>query len=136
MKELLKDKGFIRILVIFLLVLALTFVLKQTLIENKVDPVVVGFGNLILFLAGGLTLLLYGKAKNTANPHQFTRNVYAAFVIKFFILVTAAMLYFYFSGDISVRAVFVCLALYFVYHFAGALHASKVERKKVKQHKQ
>jgi hypothetical protein len=134
MKDLLKDKGFLRLAVIFLLVTLLSIVLSSTLIENKIDPVVVGFGNLILFLASSLTLVLYGRAKNASTSHGFSRNIYAAFVTKFFILVTAAMLYFYFSGEISVRAVFICLALYFVYHFAGAVHAAKVEKKKVKHH--
>ncbi len=134
MKELLKDKGFLRLVVIFILVTVVAFVLKNTLAELEIDPFVIGFGNLILFLASSLTLILYGKAKNATNTHAFSRNVYAAFVTKFFILVTAAMLYFYFSDEISVRAVFICLALYFVYHFAGALHASKVEKKKVKHH--
>jgi hypothetical protein len=137
MKELLKDKGFLRLTIIFILVSAIAIVFSSKLTELEVDPVVVGFGNLIIYLASVLTLLLYGRAKNASTSHGFSRNVYAAFVTKFFVLVTAAMLYFYFSDRVeklSVRAVFVCLALYFVYHFAGAVHAARVEKKKVKHH--
>ena len=99
MKELFKDKGFQRLLVIFILVTAVGLIFRQTLAENKVDPVVVLAGNLIIFFASTLTLLLYGRAKNAKTSHGFSRNVYAAFVTKFFILVTAAMVYFYFSSN-------------------------------------
>jgi hypothetical protein len=134
MKELLRDKGFLRLTIIFVLVSAVSIVFGDKLTDLEVDPTVVIVGNLIIYLASALTLLLYGRAKNATTSHGFSRNVYAAFVTKFFVLVTAAMVYFYFSREISVRAVFVCLALYFVYHFAGAVHAARVEKKKVKHH--
>ena len=123
------DKGFLRLLVLFLLVTAGTIFFWSYLLDKEVDPIVLGSGNLIIFLASVLTLAMYGKAKRSKSPHGFSRNLYAAFVIKFFILITAAMLYFYFSSEISTRAVFVCLVLYLVYHFLGASYAARVEKK-------
>ena len=135
MKELLKDKGFQRLIFIFILVNVLVLILKGTLEQWDISPGVVAVGNGIIFIASMITLLLYGRAKNAKTSHGFSRNVYAAFVTKFFILVTAAMLYFYFAKDeISPKAIFVCLGLYFIYHFAGAVYAARVEKKKVKHH--
>ncbi len=134
MKELLKDKGFLRLTAVFVFVSITAILLHGLLASNQIDPLVLGIGNLILFLSSALTLLLYGRAKNAKTSHGFSKNIYAAFVTKFFILVTAAMVYFYFADNISIRAVFICLGLYFVYHFVGAVHAARVEKKKVKQH--
>ncbi|HSK13398.1 MAG TPA: hypothetical protein VK907_09295 [Phnomibacter sp.] len=131
MIERLKDAGFLRLLVFFMLTSAAILIFKEQLSENNITPMVVAVGNLIIFLASCLTLAMYGKAKRSKSGHGFTRNVYAAFVIKFFILITAAMLYFYFSREISSKAVFVCLGLYLVYHFLGASFAARVEKKTV-----
>lgn len=135
MKELFKDNGFKRLLFLFILVSGLTLVFRQFFEDRKIDTMVVFIGNILIFASSVLALLLYGRAKSSKTPHGFSRNVYAAFVTKFFVLVTAAMLYFYFAqDDISTRAVFICLGLYFVYHFAGAAYAARIEKKKVKHH--
>jgi hypothetical protein len=134
MKDLLNDKGFLRILILFMVTTGLIILFKNQLDEKEIDPIVAGFGNLILFLASVLTLAMYGKAKRSSTSHGFSKNIYAAFVIKFFILITAVMLYFYFSSEISTRAVFLCMGLYLVYHFVGASYAARVEKKKAKPH--
>jgi hypothetical protein len=133
MEKIFSDKGFQRILFLFILVNLLLFGAKNYLTEVEIAPMVVGVGNAIIFFASTATLMLYGRAKNAKTSHGFSRNIYAAFVTKFFILVTAAMLYFYFAkDDISTKAVFVCLGLYFVYHFTGAVFAARVEKKHTK----
>ena len=132
--EFYKDKGFQKLFAIFFLIFTLGIVFHERLTEWDVDPAVVLVGNVILFATSLLTLSIFGKAKRSKTPHGFTRNVYAAFVVKFFILITAAMLYFYFSDEVSIRAVFVCLGLYLVYHFLGATHAAKVVHHKKEGH--
>jgi hypothetical protein len=132
--EFYKDRGFKKLFAIFFLIFVLGILFHARLTEWDVDPVVVLVGNTILFATSLLTLSIFGKAKRSATPHGFTRNVYAAFVIKFFILITSAMLYFYFAKELSIRAVFVCLGLYLVYHFLGTTHAAKVEKSKKEKH--
>jgi hypothetical protein len=124
--EFYKDKGFQKLFAIFFLVFTLTILFHEQFTEWEVDAAVILVGNVVLFATSLLTLSIFGKAKRSKTPHGFTRNVYAAFVVKFFILITAAMLYFYFSDQVSIRAVFVCLGLYLVYHFMGASHAARV----------
>jgi len=131
MKDLIKDGGFQRLIILFIVTTVLVVIFKGLLADNNADPLVIGVGNVIIFMASAFALLMYGRAKRSKSTHGFSRNVYAAFVTKFFILITAAMVYFYFAGEISSKAVFVCLGLYFAYHFIGASWASRVEKKKI-----
>ncbi len=128
MYDFVKNAGFRRLLLLFLLVFVFAFIFRSQLEHVDIDAIVVMVGNLIIFGASVLTLVMYGKAKKSKTSHGFTRNVYGAFVVKFFILLTAAMLYFYFAGEINAKAVFVCLGLYLLYHFLGASHAARVEK--------
>ncbi len=130
MKQLLSDGGFQRLVILYIVTSVVVVAMKGFLTENDVDPIVVGVGNSIIFLASAFTLLMYGRAKRSKSHHGFSRNVYAAFVTKFCVLITAAMVYFYFAEEISSKAVFVCLGLYFAYHFIGASYAARVEKKK------
>lgn len=130
MKELFQDKGFQRLVALFIISTIAVFFLNSFLSDKGADPLVIAVGNAIIFLSSAFTIMMYGRAKRSKSAHGFTRNVYAAFVTKFFVLITAAMLYFYFSEEINKKAVFVCLGLYVVYLFVGASYASKVEKKK------
>lgn len=127
--ELLKDNGFKRLTFLFFIVSAISFLASSQLAEHKVDSNVLLVGNVILYGSSLLALFMYGRAKRSKTTHGFTRQVYAAFVVKFFILITAAMMYFYFAKEINTRAVFVCMGLYLIYHFLGASHAARVEKK-------
>jgi hypothetical protein len=130
MKELIKDNGFKRLVALFIITTVAVFMLNSFLTEQNVDTVVVAAGNAIIFLTSVFTLMMYGRAKRSKSAHGFSRNVYAAFVTKFFVLITTAMVYFYFSEEINKKAVFICLGLYIVYLFIGASYASRVEKKK------
>lgn len=134
MKELFQDKGFQRLVALFIITTIAVFFLNGYLSDNNIDTVVVAAGNAIIFLSSAFSIMMYGRAKTSKSAHGFSRNVYAAFVTKFFILITAAMLYFYFSDEINKKAVFICLGLYLLYLFIGASYASKVERKKPVTH--
>lgn len=130
MKELFQDKGFQRLVALFIITTIAVFFLNSYFTDNNIDAVVVAVGNTIIFLSSAFTIMMYGRAKKSKSAHGFSRNVYAAFVTKFFVLITAAMLYFYFSEQINKKAVFICLGLYIVYLFIGASYASRVEKKK------
>lgn len=132
--ELVKDDGFKRLTFLFFVVSAVAFLAGNQLADQKVDSNVLLGGNAILYMSSLLALFMYGRAKKSKTTHGFTRQVYAAFVVKFFILITAAMMYFYFAEEINTRAVFVCMGLYLVYHLLGASHAARVEKKKAVQH--
>jgi hypothetical protein len=130
-----RDKGFQKLFAIFFLVFVLVVSFHEKLVEWEIDPIVVIVGNILLLGTSLLTLNIFEKANSSKTPQGFVRNVYSAFVVKFFVLVVAAMLYFYFSDTISVRAVFLCMGFYFVYHFLGTSHAAvKARTHKHKHH--
>ncbi len=128
--ELMKDSGFKRLTLFFVLVSAVAFLAEAQLSDQKVDSAVLRAGNAVLYAVSVLALYLYGRAKKSKSAHAFTRQVYTAFMVKFFILVAVTMIYFYFASEINTRAVFICMGLYLVYHFLGASHAARVEKRK------
>jgi len=117
--EKLKDKsGILMLGAVFLTVSLLLVVLRNFLATREIDFWVVFWGNCIVFAATVLAFFLFGANKPVASKgsQAVVKQVYAGFVIKFFILVTSVMVYFYFAENINVRGVFVCFGLYFIYN--------------------
>jgi hypothetical protein len=132
--HLIKDDGFRRLTFLFFVISAVSFLAETQLSDQKVDSHVLLGGNAILYGASLLALFMYGRAKKSKTAHGFTKQVYSAFVVKFFILVTSAMMYFYFAEETNIRAVFICMGLYLVYHLLAASHAARVEKNKTAPH--
>jgi hypothetical protein len=98
---------------------------KSQLLASGVDVDVVLAGNALLFAASLLTYFMYRKAMGTHNAHGFVRRVSGTFVIKFFVIVTAALCYFYFSEAVNKPAIIICAALYLVYNFISTAQVVK-----------
>ncbi len=124
MNNLIKDAGVLRLGTFFLISSLLFFLLKNKLAEWEIDVVLVIVGNLIIFLSTLLAYAIYDKAVKGKSGQAFVKNIYAGFVFKFFLLITAVMMYFFFADNINLRGVFVCMGLYLVYNFMSARFAS------------
>ncbi|CAN5446751.1 hypothetical protein BH10BAC3_BH10BAC3_27200 [soil metagenome] len=119
-------KKAIRLLVIFFITVnALSIVFRSRLEDKGVDTDVVIIGNLILFVVSALSIWMYSKAGGQNKSHGMVRNVYGGFMLKFFALIVAAMVYFYFAREINKPAIFICMGLYLVYNFTGVLQLVK-----------
>jgi len=118
-------KAFRILAVFFVIVNALLIVFRQRLEDKNVDTDVVIIGNLILFVVSAISVWMYSKAGSQKKSHGMVRNVYGGFMLKFFTLLVAAMVYFYFAHEINKPAIFICLGLYLVYNFAGVLQVTK-----------
>ena len=118
-------KAFRLLAVFFIIVNALAIIFRSRLEDNNVDTDVVIIGNLVLFVVSSLTMWMYSKAGSQKKSHGMVRNVYGGFMLKFFTLVVAAMVYFYFAEEINKPAIFICLGLYLVYNFAGVSQVAK-----------
>lgn len=114
-----KVRPFLPLLLIFLAINTVAIVFAKQLLAFKIDNGLVIGGNCIIFFASILAFWVYGNAMQKTNGHGFVRVVYGGFVIKFFVLVVAAMVYFLFAEEINKNGVFVCLGLYLLYHFIG-----------------
>lgn len=119
-----RDSGFVRLSAFFIATTILAIVFYEPLHQKEVDvPVVIG-GNVIIFLSSLLAYFIFEKATKAQTGHAAVRNVYTGFVIKFFLLIVAAMLYFYFAATINQNAIIICFVLYLVYNFLGARYAA------------
>ena len=115
-------KRALRILVLFFIIInAMAIVFRSRLEDKGVDTDVVIIGNLILFVVSAISIWMYSKAGNNSKSHGMVRNVYGGFMLKFFALIVAAMVYFYFAREINKPAIFICMALYLVYNFTGVM---------------
>ncbi len=143
MVTLLKDNGIVYLGGFFIITSLLVLLLTKPLTNLEIDTTVVLSGNLILFLSTLMSYRIYSKQIKGKSGQAVVRNVYAGFVLKFFILVSTAMIYFYFAKQINLRAVLICLVLYLVYNFVNARfasekkehHAPPVSKSKHKHHR-
>ena len=121
-------KGYLPVLVLFLLINALVLVLKAKLLAAGVDPWVLLGGNAILFIITLISMTLNAAAMQHSNTQGFMRNVYGGFMLKFFLVIIAVVLYVVLAKPINKPALFACLGLYLFYTFFGTrtvLHHQK-----------
>lgn len=100
---------------VFVLLNAVFLVSGSALQAKGIDPAVVLGGNLVLFLVSLISLLVTSRSLTNSNPHVFVRAVYSGFIIKFFVVVFAAFIYFKLATLVNKPALFVCLILYIIY---------------------
>lgn len=110
---------------LFLLVTAGVLLGQQALTAKGVAVPVVLAGNALLFVLSLLVYRLYSGAMGQSRATGFVRQVYAGFMLKFFVLVAAAVGYFYFAETVNKPAVFICMGLYLVYNFLGTAQVVK-----------
>lgn len=130
-----KNSGIFILLGFFALVNVVLLLLKSALANKEIDFWVVFWGNAIVFAATLLSYFLFGgnAAPQKARGQVVVKQVYAGFVVKFFLLVTAAMVYFYFAEDINVKGVFVCLGLYIIYNLLNVKATTTKAKSKVRK---
>jgi preprotein translocase subunit SecY len=111
------------LVLIFVIVNALAIVFRKKLELKGVDTNVVIIGNLILFAASAFSIWMYSKKVDPKRPQAVVQNVYGGFILKFFILAIATMLYCFLAKPINKEGVFICMGLYLVYNFIGTRQA-------------
>ncbi|TAD92458.1 MAG: hypothetical protein EAY75_02540 [Bacteroidetes bacterium] len=125
------DKKLRPLLGIFIAVACAAALWKHRLTAAGVDVQVVQAANVLLMAVSLLTHIMYQRAMGTDSPHGFVRKVSGTFIIKFVVLASAALCYFYFSEAINKPAIIICAALYLVYNFIST--AQVVKRKQAQQ---
>lgn len=83
-----------------------------------VDFMVLFLGNLILFLATGISFWMYKRSLQNNNPQYFIRMIYGGMLAKMAICIAAALIYILTEkGEVNKYALFGCFGLYFIYTF-------------------
>jgi hypothetical protein len=111
-------RSFLPIVLTFILSALLIWVARSLLGGWNMDYRVLLVGDLILFLATGLSFYLYSKALRNANVQAFLRMIYVSLLIKMGFCIAATLLYLFLAGgEVSKHAVIGCFVLYFLYTF-------------------
>lgn len=111
-------KGFMPILLFFILLNAF-FISGKTLLQKwNMDQGVVIIGNAILFFITLISFLLALRGLSNPNPHAFVRSVYMSVMLKLFVCMIAAFIYIsIYKINLNKPALFTCMGLYLVYTF-------------------
>ena len=128
-------RGFLPVLIIFILVSCFSVLFTRNLVSWGVEPAVVIGGNILLFLVTLFSFLLYRRGLLAANTHAFLRNVYSGMLLKLFTCIFAAFLYIASAGkDVNRAGIFVLMFLYLLYTFLEIAIIMKISRQ-IKQGK-
>lgn len=114
-------KKFIPLIAMFVVVNGLLLLFREKLAEQNVSGNVVAVGNLIIFLATLVSSLLYMKASANKKTIGFLQQFYGGFLLKFFVLIAAVVIYLFTAAPPNQNGLIVCMALYLVYHFLGTV---------------
>ena len=118
-------------ILVFILLNAFFIAGKNMLAKWGIDQSVVIIGNLVLFLVNILSFLLSRRSLKSDNPNVFVRAMYANFMIKLFVCIAVAFIYFMMEKkNINKPGLFVCMGLYVVYTVIEVSSLTKLLRKK------
>ncbi|NNV56389.1 hypothetical protein [Limnovirga soli] len=115
--------------VVFLLVNSTWMLFGKFLADKGIDPLVVGYGNGILFILSLGVFFMQKKSLSSNNPNAFVRSVMAGTAIKLVVIAAAVVIYVYVAGESKSRyAIYVCMALYFLYTFIEVKTISRINK--------
>ena len=118
-------------ILVFIVLNALFVAGKNLLAKWGIDQSVMILGNLVLFLVSFMSFYLSRRSLKSDNPNVFVRAMYANFMIKLFVCVAVAFIYFATAKkNINKPGLFVCMGLYIVYTVIEVSSLTKLLRKK------
>lgn len=124
------SKAVLPLFIFFMLVNAFCTIFKSFLTEKAIDPVVLGFANLILFVISLAIFLMQRKALQNKNPNAFVRSIMAGTFIKLMVIGISVTVYLFIAGENkSVYAIVAAMFLYLVYTIIEVRTASKMNKK-------
>jgi small-conductance mechanosensitive channel len=104
---------------------------KSILIKWGIDQSVVIIGNLVLFIVSLISFSLCRRSLRSDNPNVFVRAMYASVMLRLFVCIVAAFIYFTAAKkNINKPGLFVCMGLYVVYTVIEVSSLTKLLRKK------
>ncbi len=109
-------KLFAPILLLFVLLNAFFVVFKSWLVKYGIGYEILLIGNVILFVVTMVSLYFHIKGFLHKNIQVFFRSVYGALMVKMFLCAATVVVYALLERkNINKPAIFICMALYFVY---------------------
>ena len=104
------------LILVFVFMTALAVAGRAWLLSQGIDPAVLLIGNIVIFAATLISLLVLLKGERTTNPQSFVRSMYGSFLIRFFLILIAAFIYIMTAKkDVNKPALVICGGLYILY---------------------
>lgn len=124
-------KIWIPFIVLFLILNGFFIIGKNWLAKQEVDNEVLIIGNLILFIATILSVLIYLRSLKSSTGSAALRGMYGSFMVKFFTCLVAAFAYIMIAKkDVNKPALIICLGLYVLYTVIEVSSLQKILRQK------
>ncbi|HTN37373.1 MAG TPA: hypothetical protein VL053_09885 [Arachidicoccus sp.] len=133
MKKFRLKKNYINLLLLFLIINTVCLFYRDGGLKLSffLDVYVVVIANLILFLLALLGSYRHAKALEDKNPNVFIRSIMGMTVLKFFVLVAAALTYVFMAKENkNLPAILVSLVLYILYAILEVSAAYKMNKLK------
>lgn len=110
-------KGALPIILLFVFINGSTIVFGKWLAANGIDAAVVLYSNGLLFLLTIVGYFMYSKAVNTKKGNVMMLNVYGSFMLKFFAVAIAMLVYIFLAKQLNRPGLYIGMVLYFLYSF-------------------
>jgi len=133
MKKFRLQRNYINLLLLFLIINTVCLFYRNGSLHLNffVDVYVVVIANLILFLLALLGSYRHARALENKNPNVFIRSIMGMTVLKFFVLVAAALIYVFTAKEHrNVPAIIISLVLYILYAVMEVGAAYKMNKNK------
>ena len=109
-------KPWLPLVLLFIILNAGFFAAQKLLRQKGFDTEVLLAGNLVVFVATILSFYISYRSVTSPNPNASIRSLYGSFMVKFFLIITAAFVYIMVAKKaVNKPALFACMGLYLVY---------------------
>ena len=129
------QRNYINLLLLFLIVNVFCLLYRDGSIHLSfnLDVYVVVIANLLLFLLALLGAYRHAKALENKNPNVFIRSIMGMTVLKFFVLVAAALIYVFTAKENrNLPGILIALGLYILYAVLEVSAAYRLNKNKTK----
>ncbi len=122
-------KGLIPIVLLFVFVTALVLLFNNWLAIHGISGNVILGSNGLLFLLTTIGYFMYSKAVSTKKGNVMMLNVYGSFMLKFFAVAIAILVYVFIAKQINRPGLYIGMALYFLYSFIAIFNVVSLRKR-------
>lgn len=125
------NKPWLPLVFVFVILNIFFFAFHDWLVKKGVNNDVLIIGNLILFAATVLSVIIYLRSLRSSSGSAAVKGMYGSFMVKFFTCLVAAFAYIMIAKkDVNKPGLIICLGLYIVYTVIEVSSLQKILRQK------
>lgn len=122
---------YLPLFIVFGLVFILVIVFKNYLVSKDVNTNFILGANFILFALSVAGLFIQSRGAGSTNLNAFLRGIYTSLLMKMFLIIGAILVYItIMGGEVNRPAIFIGMALYFIFTAVEVKQIMKIVRKK------